>query len=80
MQIRFMSSLSSEEEDTLAPVVLAAAGALLDEIPLNYALRIETTSNRVYQRQHRQFPSGGPVNDTDQRTSSSHPPMKRTRS
>ena len=50
MEIRFVSSLSDEDEDALASVLSAAVAAFLDETSLNYALTIETNSKRVYQR------------------------------
>mgnify|MGYP003509585688 CR=1 FL=1 len=49
MVIRFISSLTPEDEDRLAPGVLNALGLLLDHVPLAYNLRIETGSGRVFQ-------------------------------
>lgn len=49
MQIRFVSALTSEEEDQLAPALLKAVTSLLDQFPLAYTLRIETAGNQVHQ-------------------------------
>lgn len=49
MQIRFISGLTAEEEDDLAPALLRSVTTLLDRFPLAYTLRIETSGNRVYQ-------------------------------
>ena len=56
MEIRFVSSLSEEDEEALAATLSAAVGAFLDETSLNYALTIETSSKRVYQRRKRPTP------------------------
>ena len=52
MNIRFISSLTPEDEDRLAPAVIKAVGAILDELPLAYTLRIETASATVFQHAH----------------------------
>jgi hypothetical protein len=49
MQIRFISGLTAEEENELAPALLSAVTTLLDHFPLAYTLRIETSGNRVFQ-------------------------------
>ncbi len=52
MDIRFVSTLTSDDEDLLAPMLLNAATSLLDGLPLAYTLRIETTARTVYQHHH----------------------------
>jgi hypothetical protein len=52
MEIRFISSLTAEDEDFFAPAVLKAVSALLDQLPIAYTLRVETTAARVYQHTH----------------------------
>jgi hypothetical protein len=52
MEIRFISSLTAEDEELFAPAVLKAATALLDQLPLAYTIRIETTGAQVYQHTH----------------------------
>jgi hypothetical protein len=49
MEIRFVSSLTPEDENTFAPVLLKALGALLDQTPIAYTLRIQTSGMQVYQ-------------------------------
>ncbi len=55
MEIRFISSLTPDDENAFAPVLLRAVGALLDQLPIAYTLRIETSGTQVYQHTH---PSG----------------------
>jgi hypothetical protein len=52
MEIRFISSLTAEDEDLLAPAVLKAVSALLDQFPIAYTMRIETTGARVFHHTH----------------------------
>ena len=52
MEIRFVSSLTPEDENVFAPAILRAVGALLDQLPIAYTLRIETSGTQVYQHTH----------------------------
>lgn len=52
MDIRFISSLTAEDENQLAPALLKAVGPLLDHLPIAYTLRIETSGARVFQHSH----------------------------
>jgi hypothetical protein len=52
MDIRFISSLTAEDESLFAPALLKAIGALLDQLPIAYTLRIETTGAQVFQHSH----------------------------
>jgi len=49
MDIRFVSSLTPEDENLFAPALLKAIGALLDQMPIAYTVRIETTGSQVFQ-------------------------------
>lgn len=49
MEIRFISSLTAEDENLFAPALLKAIGVLLDQMPIAYTLRIETTGAQVFQ-------------------------------
>ena len=61
MDIRFVSTLTAEDEDRIAPSVLRAITTLLDQFSLAYTLRIETTGERVFQHHHPAVtPHGGP--------------------
>ncbi len=44
MQIRLVSSLTPEDEERLAPDLLAALRAVLDSWPVSYSIRIEGMS------------------------------------
>ena len=52
MEIRFISSLTAEDEDGFAPAILKAVTAILDQMPIAYTIRIETTAAQVYQHTH----------------------------
>jgi hypothetical protein len=52
MEIRFVSSLTAEDENFFAPALLKAIGTLLDQLPIAYTLRIETTGAQVLQHSH----------------------------
>ena len=55
MDIRFISSLTAEDENAFAPALLKAVGAILDGFPIAYTLRIETTGAQVFQHTHPSF-------------------------
>lgn len=61
MEIRFISSLTPEDENAFAPALLKAVGAVLDQFPLAYTIRIETTGAQVYQHTHPSFDAGMPA-------------------
>ena len=52
MEIRFISSLTPEDENVFAPAVMKAVVTLLDHLPIAYTLRIETAGTQVYQHSH----------------------------
>jgi hypothetical protein len=52
MNIRFISSLTPEDEARLVPALLDLLGALLDGLPIAYTLRIESSAGTVVQRSH----------------------------
>lgn len=52
MEIRFISTLTAEDENLFAPALLRAFGALLDQLPIVYTIRIETTGAQVFQHSH----------------------------
>lgn len=49
MNIRFISSLTPEDEDAFASALLTSVRAILDQFPIAYTLRIETATARVFQ-------------------------------
>lgn len=52
MNIRFVSSLTPDDEERVAPGVLNALRLILDTMPLAYTIRIETATGRVFQHAH----------------------------
>jgi hypothetical protein len=55
MNIRFISTLTADDENQIAPGLLKAIGALLDQLPIAYTVRIETTGAQVFQHSHPSF-------------------------
>ena len=49
MDIHFVSTLTPEDEDHYAPMVLAAVKAILEPMPITYAVRIVTTNGLAVQ-------------------------------
>jgi hypothetical protein len=49
MDIHFISSLTPDDEDRLAPALLEALKPMLGLLPIAYTIRIRTASNAVYQ-------------------------------
>jgi hypothetical protein len=49
MDIRFVSSMTPEDEDRVAPGLVRTIGLLLDALPLAYTLRIETSNGKIFQ-------------------------------
>jgi hypothetical protein len=52
MEIRFISSVTPEDENVYAPTVMKAVTAILDQLPIAYTLRIETAGAQVFQHTH----------------------------
>jgi hypothetical protein len=48
MEIRLISTLTSEDEAHLAATICAAAAPLLDHLSIAYTLRIETTDGQTF--------------------------------
>ena len=49
MDIHFVSTLTPEDEDRYAPMVLAAVKAILEPMPITYAVRIVTANGLAVQ-------------------------------
>jgi hypothetical protein len=49
VNIRFVSTLTPEDENAMAPAVLKAVATILDLLPIAYMLRIDTADAQVYQ-------------------------------
>jgi hypothetical protein len=52
MQIRFISSVTPEDENAYAPIVLKVVASILDQLPIAYTIRIETAGAEVHQHTH----------------------------
>ena len=52
MEVRFVSSLTSEDEERYAPALLAALTGLLGHTNLAYTLHIRTSGDRSFQHTH----------------------------
>lgn len=61
MDIRFISSLTAEDENAFAPALLKAVSAVLDQFPIAYTVRIETTGSQVFQHTHPSFEAAMPA-------------------
>jgi hypothetical protein len=49
MDIHFVSTLTPEDEDRYAPMVLAAIKAILEPMPISYAVRVVTANGMAVQ-------------------------------
>jgi hypothetical protein len=67
MDIRFISSLTADDENAFAPALLKAVGAILDQFPIAYTIRIETTGSQVFQHTHPSFEGAVPPVDIKSR-------------
>jgi hypothetical protein len=56
VNIRFVSTLTPEDENAMAPAVLKAIATILDLLPIAYSLRIDTTDAQVYQHVRQEAP------------------------
>jgi hypothetical protein len=49
VNIRVTSSLTPEDENSIAPAVLKTISGLLDLLPIAYVVRVDTSDAQVYQ-------------------------------
>lgn len=61
MEIRFISSVTPEDENTYAPTVMKAVTSILDQLPIAYTLRLETAGAQVYQHTHPAVAEGAAI-------------------
>lgn len=52
MDIRFISTLTPEDENRLARALLAAVASMLDQFTIVYTVRIQTTGGKTLQHTH----------------------------
>jgi hypothetical protein len=50
MQIEVVSTLTSDDEDRVAEALSTWLAELLSSLPIAYALRVDTTSSKVFRR------------------------------
>jgi hypothetical protein len=53
VNIRLTSSLTPDDENTVASALLQAVSGMLDLLPIAYVIRIETSDAQVYQQSGR---------------------------
>ena len=58
MNIRFISTLTPDDEELVAAALLKAASALLDQLPIAYAIRIETIGAQLHEHTRSHMPAG----------------------
>ncbi len=75
MDIRFISSLTPEDENRIAPALLSAVSSVLDRMPIAYTLRFETVSGRAFQHVH----SPDATDEADSLFEEAETPVRRTR-
>jgi hypothetical protein len=71
VNIKFISTLTPEDENAMAPAVLKAVASILDLLPIAYMIRIDTSDAHVYS-QHSQ-PTGKPMLPTEAHGQSTMP-------
>jgi hypothetical protein len=49
MNIRFVSSLTPEDENAIAPVLLNVVSSILSALPISYVIRIDTSDSQVFE-------------------------------
>lgn len=49
MTVRFVSSLTPEDEARVAPMLIKLCGTVLDQFPIVYNIRIETSGDVIFQ-------------------------------
>lgn len=65
MDIHFISSLTPDDEDRLAPAILEAIKPMLQLMPIAYTIRVRTASNRVFQHTRTELAEPEPAIATD---------------
>lgn len=75
MDIRFISSLTPDDEERLAPGIVSSLSMLLDQLPLAYTLRIETAGGKVFQHAHAGFQAEPPALVAERRTNGNRQPV-----
>jgi hypothetical protein len=67
MEIDFVSSLTSDDENRLAPALLSVLTSLLDCLPIAYSLRVKTTAGLAFEHGHAPEPALKQASDVFER-------------
>lgn len=54
MNIKFISTLTTEDENAIAPIALRAIASILDLLPIAYSIQIDTSDSRIYEHSRAQ--------------------------
>jgi hypothetical protein len=65
MDIHFISSLTPDDEDRLAPAILEAIKPMLELMPIAYTIRIRTANNTVHQHTRTELADVEPIANHD---------------
>jgi hypothetical protein len=60
MNIRFTSSLTAADENSIAPVLIRAITGILDLLPIAYAIRIDTADATTFEHREPAVSSPAP--------------------
>jgi hypothetical protein len=65
LDIRFVSTLTADDEERIAGVLLNVLVKLLEDLPIAYALRIETTGAKIFQQSNMSDSDVGAESESD---------------
>ena len=65
MEIKLVSSLTSDDELRMAPAVLEAIGGFLNNLPIAYTLRIKTANGKGFAHYHLPVSAGAKTSSVD---------------
>lgn len=61
MNIRFTSSLTPDDENRIAPLIVQAVAAVLTLLPIAFVIRIDTSDSKVYQASGSGMATAAPI-------------------
>ena len=63
VRIQFTSTMTSEDENKIAPVILSSLARLLELLPIAYSMQIQTTDGELYEHSTLDRPRPTPIDD-----------------
>ena len=63
VRIEFTSTLTSEDENRVAPAILSSVARLLELLPIAYSLQIQTSDGELYQYSTHERSRPTPIDD-----------------